>query len=473
MEEYAFIKYFKEITQIPHGSGNMECISSYCVNFAKARNLRYIRDEYNNVIIFKDASADKKDSKPIIIQGHLDMVCEKLPDKDFDFKTQGLELIEDGDFLKANGTTLGGDDGIAVAYALALLDDDSISHPPLEVVLTVNEETSMDGVKGLDTSVLSGKRMINIDIFNEGEFTVGCSGGLRQYITLPVTWENIHGTMYSIEISGLLGGHSGCDAMKGRASANVLLSQLLNVINSKTIFNIAALKGGDKDNAIAFNAMAKIVCDDADEGIITELVDSFIKKAKNKYPTEENLNIEVKKLSTRNFDVLTDESGLMVIGLLNELPYGIQKMSPIPDLPQTSLNMGNISLMNDKFRVSFALRSSLASDKKELSDTLSNIAKLFGADSATEGEYPEWEYVENSELNKKMSEIFEKEIGRKPIVNIIHAGVECGFFSQKIKGLDAVAFGPDVFDIHTVNERLSISSSVRIWNYLVKLFAVL
>jgi len=473
MEDFAFIKYFKEITQIPHGSGNMKGISDYCVKFAEDRKLKYIRDELNNVIIFKDASADKQGCEPVIIQGHLDMVCEKLPEKRFDFKTQGLELVEDGDFLKANGTTLGADDGIAIAYALALLDDDTLSYPPIEAVFTVGEEVGMDGVKGLDASVLSGKRMLNIDIFNEGEFTVGCSGGLRQYVTLPVTWDNIYGTIYNIEICGLLGGHSGCDAMKGRASANVLMAQFLNVINSKTVFNIAALNGGDKDNAIAFNASAKIVCDEADEVFIRELADTFIAKAKKKYPTEENLKIEIKKLSTKNFDALSDESGLMVIGLLNELPYGIQKMSPIPDLPQTSLNMGNINLSNDKLRVSFSLRSSVSAEKKELSAKLANIAQLFGANSETEGEYPEWEFVEDSKLNKKMSEIYEAEFGKKPKVNIIHAGVECGFFCEKIKGLDAVAFGPDVFDIHTVNERISISSSIRIWDYLVKLLAVL
>ncbi len=465
--EYKFFEYFKDLCKIPHGSGNTKSISDYCVEFAKSKSLKYIQDTLNNVIIFKDGSKGKENLPPVIIQGHLDMVCEKASDCNKDMTREAIDLVAGEEYYYAKGTSLGGDDGIAVAYALALLDDDSIEHPPLEVVFTIDEETGMDGAKGIDLSVLKGKRLLNVDCETEGVFIVGCAGGLRNQIELPVEWESVTDDLFTIEFSGLLGGHSGGCINMGLANAVKISCEFLNKLSKSVDFRIAEYNGGDKDNAIPSHVVMKLTMDSSDEKFLMKTAEDFVAKHKKSYPNDPDLKIDIKKISPKRVEALSDESTLRVIALIDALPNGVQKMSALKGLVQTSLNLGSVRLKNDKLVLRFALRSSVGEEKTALSDKLKYIAKMYGASSETSGEYPAWSYEAESPLRKLMCEAFEKQYGKAPSVEIMHAGIECGYFSEKIPGLDCVSFGPTVEDIHTFKERLSVPSAIRTWNLIL------
>lgn len=448
-------EYFEDLCAIPHGSGNTKKISDYCVNFAKEHGLEYVQDSLNNVIIRKDASTGYENSPTVILQGHLDMVCEKTDTSDIDFLKDGLSLRLDGDFVSADGTTLGGDDGIAVAMALSVLDSGDLSHPPLEVLFTTDEETGMYGADGLDASLLKGKLLLNIDSEDEGVLTVGCAGGARAEIKKSLNFETPEKTK-KIVISGLVGGHSGVEIHKNRHNANKLMAEFLNRIPN---VKLAGISGGAKDNVIPNRCECSVFAD-CD---LTEIIDTF---KKDKYNSADP-NLQITVTNGEELPVISEEESKKIIDLICALPNGVQKMSEqIKGLVQTSLNLGVLKIENDALYCTFSVRSSVNSEKFELLNTLKNIADSFGADFSDHGHYPAWEYRENSHLRDIMVKIFEELYGRKPTVDVIHAGLECGIFCDKIDGLDAVSFGPDLFDIHTVNERLSVSSVQRTYEYL-------
>lgn len=448
-------EYFEDLCAVPHGSGNTKKISDYCVNFAKEHGLEYIQDSLNNVIIRKDASTGYENSPTVILQGHLDMVCEKTDTSDIDFLKDGLSLRLDGDFVSAEGTTLGGDDGIAVAMALSVLDSGDLSHPPLEVLFTTDEETGMYGADGLDTSLLKGKILLNIDSEDEGVLTAGCAGGARAEIKKSLTFEKSVKTK-KIVISGLVGGHSGVEIHKNRHNANKLMAEFLNRIPN---VKLAGISGGAKDNVIPNRCECSVFAD-CD---LTEIIDTF---KKDKYNSADP-NLQITVTNGEELPVISEEETRKIIDLICALPNGVQKMSEqIKGLVQTSLNLGVLKIENDALYCTFSVRSSVNSEKYELLNTLKNIADSFGADFSDHDHYPAWEYRENSHLREIMVKIFEELYGRKPTVDVIHAGLECGIFCDKIDGLDAVSFGPDLFDIHTVNERLSVSSVQRTYEYL-------
>lgn len=456
--------YFEEICSIPHGSGNTKEISDFCVNFAKEHNLEYVRDDMGNVIIKKPATKGKENRPTVIIQGHLDMVCEKDPEIDFDFEKQGLDISVDGDFIKANGTTLGGDDGIAVAMALAVLEDKNIIHPALEVLFTVDEETGMYGAKALDGSLLEGRTLINIDSEEEGVFTVSCAGGVRAEITLPVEYETNTKECLKITVGGLIGGHSGVEIHKGRLNSNKVAAEFLNTLND---INLVKINGGLKDNAIP--VFTEIVI--ATNEDISEKAEEF--RVNARCDTDKGLTITVEKCekATKCF---TRQSTQKSIDLLNALPNGIIKWSEdIENLVETSLNMGVLTTDSNKITASFALRSSVNSEKDKLVDILYKCAKAFGASLLREGDYPAWEYKKDSILRDTMCRVWENIYGNKPEVIAIHAGLECGLLSEKLPGLDSVSIGPDMIDIHTPREKISISSVSRTYNFLYKLLKVL
>lgn len=470
LEPQAVFKYFEEISGIPHGSSDTKRISDYCVDFAKRHNLNYIQDSFNNVIIFKDGSAGYENVPPVIIQGHLDMVCEKESGVEIDFKSEGLKLVLDNGVISAAGTTLGGDDGIAVAYALAVLESDNIPHPPLEVVFTVDEEIGMLGAAGIDCTPLKSKRMLNIDSEEEGYLLVSCAGGVTAVCHMDCQWETREGIHTDIMVSGLLGGHSGVEIDKERANACKILGRILYGLKSKLLFDILNVNGGLKDNAIPREASASLLIDKKDISNIKDYVKDVSEILSNEYKnTDKDISIEVKVNEEKTAKVMSCSLKDKIITALVNLPNGIQKMSSdIEGLVQTSLNLGILSTSEEEVSISFSVRSSISTEKDELVARLKCLMEALGGSVTCSGDYPAWEYMKDSELRELMVQIYEEQNGRKPIVQAIHAGVECGLFAGKISGLECVSFGPDIKDIHTPAERMNVESVKRTWEYLLE-----
>ena len=467
--------FFEEIAAIPHGSKNTKLISDYVVSVAKRHNLKYIQDDSNNVVVYKEACfvgtdvSDANDMDTVILQGHLDMVCEKSDDSDFDFSCEGLRLnVEDG-FLKAEGTTLGGDDGIAVAYMLALMDSDDIPHPPLELVFTVDEEIGMLGAQAFDMSNLSGKKLLNIDSEDEGHLLVSCAGGATATLHFPILRRGAQGDKYRIVVSGLKGGHSGVEIDKGRANADIVLGKLLqSIFFVDDTMRVITVRGGLKDNAIPVKAEAFIVSKNETE--VKNEVSRFLEEYRESYKdADPDLSITIEKVNV-NSDVypLDEAANLSFVMAYGSLPNGVIKMSEdIEGLVQTSLNLGIMDTFSEEITLSFSVRSSVNKEKEALIDELAAIVQSAGGTMTIEGEYPAWEYKEESKLRDVMTAKYEEMFQEKMVVEAIHAGVECGLFVDSIEGLDAVSFGPNIYDIHTPKERLDIASTERTWNFIL------
>lgn len=456
--------YFEKICSIPHGSGNTDKIRAFCVNFAAEHGLEHTFDAHNNVLIRKKASRGYENHPPVILQGHMDMVCEKTPDCPIDFTKDGLRLKIDGDNLSAEGTTLGADNGIAVAMILAVLEDDSLSHPPLEAVFTTDEETGMYGAHGFDTAKLSGHTFINLDSEEDNALTVGCAGGAKAHIDLPLAEEPNDAPCVKISLSGLLGGHSGNMIGEGRQNADKLLGALLARLSS---FRLVSIDGGFKDNAIP-NAAECVLATDVSITELTALAAKFVEE--NRVATDSGLTVTV-SAAQAPVAALDKESTDKIVAFLTRVPFGVQAMSKqIPGLVQSSLNLGIMNITTEAdgrvFHAVVSVRSSVAAEKQKMLDDLQALAASLGADFAVHGHYPAWEYKENSRLRDIMVAVYEKQYGKKPIIEVTHAGLECGLFAGKIKNFDAVSAGPNMWDVHTVNEHLSISSTERTYTYL-------
>lgn len=464
LEPKNVFKYFEEISAVPRGSGHTDKISNYCVNFAKEHNFRYICEDIGNIIIFKEGTSGRENEEPVILQGHLDMVWEKEEGSTFDFENTGIDLLIEGDYLTANGTTLGGDDGIAIAICLAILDSNSISHPPLEVVFTVNEETGMDGARAIDASVLKGKRMINLDSESESILWVSCAGGARADIALNLSREKNDVKTYEIQISGLHGGHSGSEIHKGYANASVLMGRLLNKISQNGEIYISNITGGKMDNAITRECTATI-CANFD---IAEIINDFAAEIREKYKISDP-NIKTKYECAKAENHFDKKSSDTLVSILSSLPYGVRSMSEeIEGLVQTSLNPGILETKENTVRIGYSVRSSVNREKENLIEELKALAKSHGAGIEIYGEYPAWEYKKESPLRDIMSKIYREKFGKELEITAIHAGLECGIFNGKIDSLDCVSIGPDMMDIHTPKEKLSISSSKRIYEFVVE-----
>ena len=467
LEPRQVFHFFREICAIPHGSGNTKAISDYLVAFAKERSLSCIQDKLNNVLIFAPASQGYEDHPPVIVQGHMDMVCAKDPDSTHDFETDGLELRTDGKFLYANGTTLGGDDGIAVAYALALLDSKDIPHPPLEVVITVDEETGMYGAAGVDLSMLKGRMLLNIDSEEEGIFTVACAGGCRSTLRLSLERRAVYGPCIELRIEGLRGGHSGMEINRNRCNANKAMGELLSRIQEKVRLCLTSLTGGSADNAISFSARAKAVAMSMDLEPINEIVEQFQAEIRREYD-EPNAQIIASNVDALGGNALTAQSTSQVVALLCAAPNGVQAMcAAMPELVQTSLNLGVMAIEGDWLRLTFSVRSSVNEEKQALLEKLRQLAQFHGAQYSQTGDYPAWEYKEDSVLRPVLVEVYREMFRKEPQVVSIHAGLECGLLGEKLPGLDSVSLGPNMYDIHTSREKLDIASAQRTWEFLL------
>lgn len=461
--------YFEEICSIPHASYHEEKISDYCAAFAKEHHLEYIQDELKNVIIIKEATPGYEQEETIILQGHLDMVCEKKSGCDIDFDTDGLRLLMDGDDITADGTTLGGDDGIAVAYALAVLASDTIAHPRLEVVLTVSEEVGMEGASGIDVSMLKGRRLLNLDSEEEGILLAGCAGGARMECRLPVHAVDAEGSPLEIIVDGLKGGHSGADIHKGRANANVLMGRILVELSKQTAYNLASMEGGGKDNAIPRKCKASLYFAEKELDTARQVLEKIQKDISNEYAvTDPDIQISMKQ-EEWPFRMLDDASTRQAVFLLNALPDGVQSMSAdVEGLVETSLNLGILDLNYQEMTLSYAVRSSVGSAKEALLDKMTYLTQGLGGSVSISGNYPAWEYKRESAFRDKVAAVYERMYGKPPVIQAIHAGLECGLLSGKLPGLDCISIGPDMQDVHTTEERLSISSTKRVWEFILE-----
>ncbi|MDE7218137.1 MAG: aminoacyl-histidine dipeptidase [Oscillospiraceae bacterium] len=456
--------FFEELARIPHGSGNTAAASAWAEDFAKARGLRYRRDALGNVVIWRSASPGYEDHPAVILQGHLDMVCVQESGLGHDFEKDPLELeVQDG-WVKARGTTLGGDNGIAVAMILALLDDETAVHPPIEAVLTVDEEVGLLGANGLDCSDLQGRRLINLDSEDEGVLTVSCAGGSRCDILREYPVEEAEGAVCTLAVSGGRGGHSGMEIHKGLTNANKLLGACLQKVGG---VRLISLSGGMQDNAIPKEAEAVFLAGDAD------VLASFRQYCENGFDLEVNslesgLHVKTSCVqSNAPRAALSREDSQAVLSLLDDCPNGVQAMSrDIPGLVQTSLNLGILRLEEGRLSLSSAVRSSVAAEQEALCARLEDLAAQYGGSFSRRGAYPPWEYRKDSPLRDVMLRVWRETAGKEMQVEAIHAGLECGLFAGKIPGLDAVSIGPDLRDVHSTRERMSIASVQRTWDYL-------
>ncbi|MCR5691352.1 MAG: aminoacyl-histidine dipeptidase [Eubacterium sp.] len=475
LQPNAVLTFFEEICAIPHGSYHTEKISQYLVDFALGRGLTYRQDQAGNVIIWKEASSGHQAAAPLILQGHMDMVCEKEGDCGKNMDEEGLDLVLEDGFLTAQGTTLGADDGVALAMMLALLADDAIVHPPLECVFTVDEEVGMLGAAALDCSDLMGRRMINLDNEEEGHFLVSCAGGATQTLSFDLEWQEApaEGKAYELSLTGLVGGHSGTEIHRGRGNASLLLARVVRDLYESDQIMLCQLEGGSKDNAIPREAKAVLVA----RKDLSARVEEWEKILKEEYGlVEKGLKLSLKPalVSAENGGstsvVWAKETTEKVLAALELLPNGVQAMSQaIPDFVETSLNLGIMKTEKGCLSLTCSVRSSLASKKKQVMDQLSKLAKVLGGKVEISGDYPGWSFKESSSLQDSMAVVYEKMYGEKPMIEGIHAGVECGIFADKLPGLDCLSIGPDLADVHTPMEKMDLASLERTWNYMLEL----
>ena len=472
LEPAAVFRFFREIAAIPHGSYHTDAISDYLAGFARDRGYKYVQDDAGNVVIYADATAGYEEAPILVLQGHMDMVCEKDPGVALDMDTQAITLMTDGEWLTADGTTLGGDDGIAVAYMLAVLDDPSIVHPALECIFTVDEEVGMLGAEVLDPSLIRGRRMLNLDSEEEGILTAGCAGGTHQVLILGGKRNERKGLVLRLGVSGLLGGHSGEMPGRGRANANIILARALFKLYQLHPFRLMQINGGTKDNAIPREAQASLLFSgDVDRKEISEAVQALHETIHAEYQvTDPGLTIassweegNPKEKKT----VFIKRDTRRFIRFLMSVPDGLIEYMPGFDrMPQTSLNMGILKTAADGIEATFLVRSALNSQREMMNDRLQCIAAQFDGKVNVKGSYPAWEYRPQSAFRDMLADLYEKTTGKKPVVFVTHGGLECGLLSDKLPGLDCVSIGPKMYGIHTPQEKLHIASTGATWTYL-------
>lgn len=468
IEPKKVMKYFEKLTEIPRGSGNEKEISDYLVDFAEKRNLEVIQDKALNVIIKKPATKGYEKGKSVVLQGHMDIVCIKEDDLEFDFEKDPIDIFIDGDMIRTKGTTLGADNGIAVAMALAILDSDNLHHPDLTVLITTNEETGMEGVLGLEEGLVKGDILINLDSEEEGVLLASCAGGVRSNLSLPITYvDNQYDYHYKITIDGLLGGHSGAEIDKKRASAIKLMGRVLSALNEVTEIGVHSIDGGEKMNAIAKKCQAKISIND--NKIFESVMSVMEAKIKDELKTSDQyVLVDYEKIDSPK-EIITHQNKDDLIAIMRLIPQGIQSMSAdIEGLVESSSNVGVIKTERDTIDINSAVRSSVKSLKDEITDRIHQLAKITHAKQTLIASYPAWTFEKKSYIRNLMKEVYLDMYDKPLIVDAIHAGLECGFLKEKIGAIDMVSLGPNMYDVHTPNEHVSISSIKRVYEFLVQ-----
>jgi dipeptidase D len=466
--------YFEELTRIPRGSGNEKQVSDFLVDFAKQRNLESFQDEALNVIIRKPGTAGYEHSPAVIIQGHMDMVCEKVKGSKHDFSKDPLVLKIEGDFLRADGTTLGGDDGIAVACGLAVLDSKDIPHPPLEMLITTSEETGMDGAHALKADHLTGKTMLNIDSEEEGVFFVSCAGGVNVACEFATRWEQAAGSALHIEVSGLKGGHSGLEIIQQRANGIKLLGQILDAARTAGSFAIVSLSGGAKSNAIPREAQATITAETPVLTKIKAIVDRLSNDLKEEFAkTDPDFSVVMiaGDKAARQLDRASTDK---LIDFLVVAPNGVQSMSmDLEGLVESSLNLGVLEQSGESIKLIVMIRSGVDSIRENLARKVELLAGLAGARTARTGAYPAWQYQADSRIRELCVSVYQDVFGSAPQIKAIHAGLECGLLRVILPQTDMISFGPNLYNVHTAEEHLSIKSVANTWKFLTSVLAKL
>ena len=484
LEPKSVFHYFEEISRIPHGSGNVRQISDHLKKFALDRGLKCIQDDALNIIIIKEATPGYEQAPPLILQGHMDMVAVSRPGSDIDMTKEPLRLRIDNGRIRAEGTSLGGDDGIAVAYAMALLDADDISHPRLEVVITVDEEVGLLGAHAIDLSMLQGRRLINLDQEEEGVIVTSCAGGARADIDIPMQKESLQDRgarggdvrLLHIGIDGLLGGHSGMEINKGRGNANVLMGRILYQLNKQFGIRLISMNGGQADNAIPRTADAWIEVDitnlDQAAASVWEEETAIRRELGDDDPDFKVVCEEKTAGRTDAAQCFEAGSTARALECLCALPNGVTAMSKeLTGLVQTSLNLGIVITDQEGLHLSYAVRSSVDQEREQLCSRLRDIAAAYGAKAGVRNSYPGWAYRVDSPLRDIAVRVYEELYGQKPVLEAIHAGLECGLLAARIEGLDCISIGPDMSDVHTAEESLDIASVQRTWQYLLGIAA--
>ena len=464
--------FFREIAAIPHGSHHTDAISDYLVSFARERGLSCVQDSANNVIITKKASAGAESADPIALQGHIDMVLASEPDKEIDMLREPVSVVVDGDWMHADGTTLGADNGIAVAMMLAALDDDTLVHPLLECVFTADEEVGLIGASAIDLSGLKSRRLLNLDSEDEGVFCAGCAGGATVMCEMPLKRRKRKGRVLHLALSGLLGGHSGSEIHLGRANANVAMIRALHSLYEKHPFGLVFVSGGSADNAITPASEAGIFFKGGKEdGSLTEDLDAIFEELRKEYEiTDPGMTWTYEWEEEEGIEAAGKKETHRVLSYLLSLPNGITQMNPvIAGQPQTSLNMGILRTEEDGIKTVFMVRSGVNSQAAYLAKRLVSITEGFGGEAVIRSSYPAWEYRNDSPFRDLALDIYEKVSGTKAAVEVIHAGLECGILSGKVEGLDCISTGPELENVHTPRERMSISSVQRVWTFVLSL----
>jgi dipeptidase D len=456
--------YFEEISKIPRCSGKEKQVSDYLVNWAKSKNLKVYQDQYHNVVIYKDGTKGYENAPKVVLQGHMDMVCEKNEDTVHDFDKDPIKLVIKDDYIHAEGTTLGADNGIAVAMNLTILESNDIPHPPIEVLITSDEETGMTGAMNIDPSVIEGRILLNLDSEGEGIFTSGCAGGGRiNFVSEIEKKESKYLKKYRISIKGLMGGHSGVEIHLDRANASKLMGRLLYKL--KNITDLENVQGGSADNAIPREAFAVVTADDL--GKVKSIVENLEKTFKNEYAfSDVGISIEIQELIEEIGEVFSDEFFDRYLKLINLIPYGPLKINRDIDLVIQSNNPGVVKVDDEVLIIKCAVRSSIESLKDDFCEQMIQLGEATGFKVEKKAFYPGWEYAKESYIRDLCSVVYKEEYGTEAEVMAIHAGLECGFFIEKIPEMDAVSFGPEMYDIHTPGEHLSISSTERTFNLL-------
>lgn len=458
--------YFREISKIPRGSYNEKAICDYVENFAKERNIKYVRDKMHNIVLFKEATKGYENHETVMLEGHMDMVCEKNNDSDHDFSKDSIELIEEDGFLHANKTTLGADDGVGVCYMLALLDDESLKHPALECVFTVQEEVGLNGAMGLDKSILKAKKMIGLDRGKEKIITVSCSGGRRAVVEKELSYLKNESPCYQLYVGGLQGGHSGGVIHLERGNANVIMTRVYYHLSLNNIeFLLGSFKGGLKDNAIPRECVSIFASND-DFKKIKEVVLKVENDLKEELKeSDEHVFVRLEKVDSLN-EVISVKESQDIISMMYLMPNGFMHKSLKMDLTNISLNMGVVE-MNEKFNIYFSIRSPMESAKDELSNKLILIASMFQAKYVLDNNYPGWNYDEGSKLRKQYVDFVKETEGVTLKEEGTHSGLETGIFKGALGNLDIITLGPDMFDIHTPDERLNMNSFYKCYQRLI------
>ena len=465
--------YFEKLCSVPHGSGNTKQISDLCVGFAKELGLKYRQEACNNVIIWKNGSCGYENAAPIILQGHIDMVCAKTEDCTKDMTRDGLDVRTDGEWVWADKTSLGGDNGIAVAMILAILSDETLPHPPIEAVFTVDEEVGMDGAFALDCSDLKGKKLLNLDSEEEGVFTVSCAGGVRLDCTLELKQERAADmTGYRVTISGLKGGHSGMNINQGRGNANCLMARTLySAMEKCPSLRVHALEGGQFDNVICLRNDALVALSASDAPAFEAFISEFDATLKNEYAvTDGGISLTCEKAGVTT--AVSERETSRILHVLLALPQGVQEMSAdFPGLVQTSLNLGVMHMDETGLRFSYSVRSCIASQKQMLIQRVKSIVEYAGGTVGERSSYPGWQYDRDSALRKQVQAVYRDLTGCDGRIEATHGGLECGLFIEKIPGLDALSMGPELHDVHSVEEKLNVASTERVYRLVCEVLA--